>query len=110
MHIPYEQSIRYLQQRRAAFDVLFADHAAAIPNGAALHDMTRRLIAVETFWHACHAFDRGDAALCRSALAFASDSHRSVRSLPSWKRLAVKRLVGRRVWSALEPSLARLRA
>jgi glycosyltransferase involved in cell wall biosynthesis len=110
MHIPYEASIRYLEQRRAAFDLLFANYGGAIPNGGALYDGVRRLIATETFWHACHAFDRGDVALCRHALAFAVDSHRSIRSLPSWKRLAVKRLVGHRVWTAVEPSIMRLRA
>jgi len=110
MHIPYEASIRYLQQRRAAFDVWFADYGTRVPNAAAMYDGVRRLIAVETFWHACHAFDRGDTALCRSALAFAESSHPSVRSLPAWRNLAVKRLIGRRVWTAVEPSIAKLRA
>jgi hypothetical protein len=109
MHIEYERSIRYLQQRRGAFDVLFDAYGNGLPDAAALRDRVRRVIASEAFWRAGRAFERGDASACREALAFAADTDASIRRSRAWRTLTVKRLLGPRVWSTLEPTVTWMR-
>jgi glycosyltransferase involved in cell wall biosynthesis len=50
-----------LQERRAAFDVLFAGPAGSIPEAAVLQRLANRAIAREALRRACHLYDRGKA-------------------------------------------------
>jgi hypothetical protein len=64
-----------LRERRAAFDILFAGAAGALPEAPELHEQALRAIALEAVDRATHEFDRGRNsselvdALCEIAVA-----------------------------------------
>ena len=109
-----------LEQRRAAFDTLFAGYGDRIPEAALLHRSVRRHLAREALWKACRAYDRrrltetpvveliafaNDASpdAARSALGFGLKWRRALgpRVVPYLQPLvlsAVARRIGDRLW------------
>jgi hypothetical protein len=101
--------LRDLEQRQAAFDVLFREFAQRIPDSARLQRLANRALAQEAFWAASTAFEAFDQTACRTLLQFAASTDPSLPSQPQWSRLTWKRRVGPRVWEILSPLMARCR-
>ena len=88
-----------LEERRAAFDVLFDGSAGTLPNAHDLRTRAHRALARDALARACHAYDRGRtssvpiAELEQFATSVSSGSDRTLlwRSLQLRKRLGPRR-------------------
>jgi glycosyltransferase involved in cell wall biosynthesis len=102
--------VRRLVEQKKAFDIHFAAFLGARPEIAPLQAVVARSIGEGAFWAGALAFDDGRAAVCRDFLAFAAQVHPEIQSLPAWRKLRLKRLVGAPVWRRLAPLLSRGKA
>ena len=86
----------YLQSRRDAFDSVFANEAAALPDAAGLHRLARRNLAAAALDAACRAYDRGrtDDAPIEGFVAFARETWPHAGELPGWHALERRRALG----------------
>jgi len=98
-----------LQQRKAAFVVLFREQGARIPARERLQQRANKALAGEAFWAASRAFDQGQTQRCREFLEFAVATDPDLPCSPEWSRLAWKRRLGTRLWRILRPVVHRLR-
>jgi glycosyltransferase involved in cell wall biosynthesis len=92
-----------LRQRQAAFEILFRDWGARLPERHQLEQLATQSLAKAAFWAGSHAFDHGDAFRCRLLLDYALSLDPALRSGPHWSRLRWKRCLGTKVWSWLRP-------
>lgn len=99
-----------LQQRKVAFDVFAHTCRDALPASQRLHRSLLTPLAREAVGHASSAFNSNRMDLSRRLCDFAADLHPGVRRSLAWNALACKKLIGRRLSSALLPAVARIRA
>jgi len=109
MQRQYVGGVSDLEQRKAAFDLLFRDYGDRVPDSRRLQQLATRALSQEAFWAASRAFDRGDEPACRAFLLFAAATDPSLQSQRQWLRLALKRWLGTRVWGIVSPMIARWR-
>lgn len=96
-----------LGERRTVFDVLFDGPGGELPGAAELHRLARRTLAGEALQDASHAYDRGRTTELdiEAFVRFAVDTFPAARTLPQWRALARRRLVGPRI-APLVPAFA----
>lgn len=98
-----------LQQRKGAIDYFFQTCGNAMPDAKQLHRRLFWALGCTAVGFASAAFNRSEMKLCDDLSAFAVDVCPQVeRSIP-WMKLSCKRLLGSRAWSALRPTVARIR-
>jgi hypothetical protein len=85
-----------LLQYKAAFDTVFEEDRARLPECGRLRRLAYRGLAEQVFWTASKLFDQGDRAGCRSAMRLALELHPELSHTGMWKRLRWKRLIGTR--------------
>jgi len=105
-----DRTIGDLQQRQAAFDVLFREHGSELPDLGRLQRLASRSLSLEAFWAASEAFDRADLDGSRKRLEFALTTDPELRSRPEWTRFSIKRWLGPRVWRVLHPLASLVRS
>jgi len=98
-----------LLQRLAAVEVLLNEYPDRLPDRERLRRQVRRAIARSAYWLANHAADDGETQACSSMLDLAVTIYPRIRLWPGWWRLALKRLMGRRIWATVRPVARRLR-
>jgi glycosyltransferase involved in cell wall biosynthesis len=98
-----ERTIGDLQQRLAAFEVLFREHADELSDPDRMHRLSCCSLGMEGFWAASESFDRGDLTAYQRLLDFALVTYPELRSRPEWTRFSIKRWLGPRVWRVLHP-------
>jgi glycosyltransferase involved in cell wall biosynthesis len=98
-----DRTIGDLQQRQAAFDVLFREHGSELPDLGRLQKLAARSLSSEAFWAASEAFERSELDGSRKLLDFALATDPELRSRPEWTRFSIKRWLGPRVWRVLHP-------
>jgi hypothetical protein len=94
-----------LEQRRAAFDSLFAEHADEIPGAERLQRKVNRALAKDALWRACRAYDRrrmGSTPVDELA-SFAEATYPDAAHLPEYWGLQWRRRVGPNVCPYLQP-------
>ncbi len=103
------RGVAELLQRKAAFDALFEDEGAQLPDCERLRRLAYRGLAEQVFWAASRLFDEGDEAGCRRALEVALELDPGLRRSGMWRRLRCKRLIGARASALARRLLSRLR-
>jgi glycosyltransferase involved in cell wall biosynthesis len=98
-----------IEQRMAAFDVMFRDYARDMPDRARVQRDVRQILGWRAFWLASDAFDRGDADACARCYQLAMQLWPRARRSGAWFRFQCKRALGRRAWTKLRPLVERLR-
>lgn len=90
--------LKELEERRDAFDVLFAGPAGSIPEAEALRRLANRAIAREALRRACHLYDRGKATEAKvSRLTRIAREAAPVEDVASdWRRLERRSALGAR--------------
>lgn len=88
--------IMILQERRAAFDVLFSGAAGRLPEAPALHARAKRALARDALQRACHAYDRGNTATISvpDLTAFATEIDAGSRQTMLWHALRLRQGLG----------------
>lgn len=90
-------------------EVLAGSEATRIADSAALLSSARSSLGLEAFWLASRAFNAGDAASCARCLEFAAKVDPGLTQTAAWKRFRYKKMLGHRLWGALQPALRTLR-
>jgi Glycosyl transferase family 2 len=90
-----------LEERRSAFEVLFAGLGSQIPRATELHQMARSALADEALAAACHTYDRGrtGSVEVQNYIDFALDTYPEARQLPHWRALQRRQRLGARLAS-----------
>jgi hypothetical protein len=96
-----------LAERRTVFEVLFDGPGGSLPNASALHAAARRALAAEALERASHAYDRGRTGTedVDGYVRFALATFPDAESLPQWRALRRRQLVGAR-WAPVVPPFA----
>ncbi len=96
-----------LQQRKAAFDVIFQHHGSRIPGAEGIRAELNRGLAREALWAACSAYDRRqlDEVPVDELEAFARDTYPSVSRLREYWALQWRRRVGPEACARAHPLL-----
>jgi glycosyltransferase involved in cell wall biosynthesis len=94
-----------LVQRKAAYDMLFDEHAGRIPKAARLRRHAGRRMAKEALWRACRAYDRRrmDATPIPELVDFARGAYPRLERLPEYWGLRWREKVGPQVCPYLQP-------
>jgi glycosyltransferase involved in cell wall biosynthesis len=104
MHRQYNNShIKDWRIQLSTFDYFFDNHADYIVCSATVRAEAHRQIAELAFWTASSAFDRGAAEECDAYLSFALEADPGLIAYPHFSRFRIKRALGRRVCSVLQP-------
>jgi Glycosyl transferase family 2 len=82
-----------LQERRAAFDLFFADMGEHLDSAGQLYQSAMATLADEALVHACRAYDRNRTAVVdvQGYVDFAFDTAADARQLPHWQPLQRRR-------------------
>jgi hypothetical protein len=99
------RDLRDLRQRKQAFSAAAAEWGDQVPDGRNALAAADSRVAEVAFWAGSRAFDAGAVGFCDEALAFALSLDPALKQSKSWRRLALKRVVGHGLWSALRPAL-----
>jgi Glycosyl transferase family 2 len=93
-----------LEERRDAFDVLFAGPEVALPDGDELRGLAHRALAVDALERACRAYDRNAVAErpVDELVRFALEVYPGAEELPQWRALRRRRRLGP-AWSSKMP-------
>jgi glycosyltransferase involved in cell wall biosynthesis len=78
-----------------AFVTHFDSVVGRTPGRTALENLVRETISRDVLWDAVYQFDRGSAADSAQCRRFALETWPPLRSTSEWRRLTVKRLLGR---------------
>jgi glycosyltransferase involved in cell wall biosynthesis len=97
--------LRDFHQRKAAFDTLFREYGARLPECARLQALAERALAQAAFWDASKAFDTGAVAVCKDLLEFAAAVYPPFRSERCWSHLRWKQRLGPQLWRTVRPWL-----
>jgi hypothetical protein len=92
-----------LPERRRAFDVLLAEHAARLRDAAQFDRAVNRQVAERALWTGTRAFEQGDIESFRACTDYALECFPEITSWHAWRRLQQKALIGPRVWKAIRP-------
>ena len=94
-----------IRQRKAAYDALFAAHAARVPDARRLQAGVDRRLAKEALWNACRAYERRrmETTPMAELVEFARTAHPDVQRLPEYWSLRWRERVGPRVCPYLQP-------
>lgn len=104
-----DNALRDLQQRQAALETFFERCESKLPDGKLLLNRLFEALALDSISQASIAFNSGDASLSNQICKFAQGIHPSINRTMAWKRLAIKRLAGRKLTNLVVPALARWR-
>ena len=101
-----ELGLTILRERRAAFDVLFAEPVPDAAVDSQLATLARRTLAVEALGRAAYEYDRGRAPARDVAplVGFALETDPTVRSTSEWRALDARTMAGER-WATNRPWL-----
>lgn len=98
-----------LLQRKSAFDCFINAWGNKLPNAHNIHSRFSRLLACDAIALASSAFNDGEIKITEQLSVLAASIFPQIkRSLP-WAKLLLKRILGYRVWSALQPAVNALR-
>ena len=92
---------RDFDQVRAAFGYFFAEFGSRVADRVRLEGLANQALAVQAFYLANEAFDAGDRESCADLLAEAAALWPGIRRHCGWRRLRLKRAIGRRLCSFL---------
>ena len=104
-----DNALRDLQQRQAALETFFERCESKFPDGKLLLNRLFEALALDSISQASIAFNNGDASLSNQICKFAQGIHPGVNRTMAWKRLAIKRLAGRKLTNLVVPALTRWR-
>jgi len=108
MQVAYTATVvRDLQQRLAAFEILFQEKGDRIPQREELESLARRSLAQEAFWAGSRAFEQGDLARSQEFMDLALGIDPELRRQPIWTRWQWKRRLGPRLCSWMSRFRAR---
>lgn len=101
----FASPISDLRQRAAAFDRVLSDHGACVGASRPLTEQAHRALAREALWSACRSFDRGryDAGSVEELTAFALSVDTRARSLPEYRGLRRRQMMGPRWCPYVQP-------
>lgn len=94
-----------LHQRRAAYDTLFEDHGARIPDAERLRLSAARGMAKEALWRACRAYERRrtETTPIAELVDFAHTTYPDTPRLPEYWGLRWRQRLGPQVCPYLQP-------
>jgi glycosyltransferase involved in cell wall biosynthesis len=86
------------RERHHAYMSAFSDEDAAGYDAAAFRMLASKGVASEVLWDVCRAIDRGeaDSQMVEQLVAFAEEIYPEIRRLPDYRRLRIRRRLGRR--------------
>jgi glycosyltransferase involved in cell wall biosynthesis len=96
-----------LRQKRLAFELALARSGGELSDARALSDRVHRKLSRDALWFAAHALDLGqtDMTAVDELVAFAFDCWPRTATLPVYRTLQLRRRVGPRAVTALQPLL-----
>jgi glycosyltransferase involved in cell wall biosynthesis len=94
-----------LQQRRLAYEVLLERCGDVLPNVPALSEVVHRKLSWEALWYVARAYDRGRTreAPIEGLITFALDCWPQVTTLPVYRGLQLRQLIGPTFMPYLQP-------
>lgn len=94
-----------LQQRKAAFDAVFAEGSQRVPDGDVLLRKANRKMAKEALWRACSAYHRGRLSTTpvNDLIAFARSTYPDLERQPEYWGLRWRQKVGAAACPYLQP-------
>jgi glycosyltransferase involved in cell wall biosynthesis len=92
---------RDFDQTRATFGYFFAELGARVADRERLEGLVQRELAIQAFYLANEAFNAGDRKQCADLLTEAVTLWPCIRHHRGWRRLQLKRVIGRCLWSYL---------
>jgi glycosyltransferase involved in cell wall biosynthesis len=94
-----------LRQRRLAYEAVLQRYGDKVQGAAHLSDVVHRKIAWQALWFAARAYDRGRAEQTQidELVAFAFDCWPKAKTLPIYRGLQLRQLVGPRLMPYLQP-------
>lgn len=98
-----------LQQRKAAIDYFLASSNRVLPDARELHDRLLKALAKDAVGASSAAFGQDNREISEEISQFACNLWPEVRRTRSWHLLAIKRLIGNKLWRILAPAAARIR-
>jgi glycosyltransferase involved in cell wall biosynthesis len=111
MHRPYtSRPVKDSEERKAAFTLFFQQLSAEFPQRKRLESLAQRGVALQAYWVAVGAFERGDGGTYEELIEFALDHYPDLRTTSEWRKLCLKRLLGPFLWAKVRPVLRGLRA
>lgn len=108
MSLGFNGRLLDLQQRKAALDSVFEGRGVR-SDVSQLHGSLIEALACDAVSQASEAFNRGDAVECERILAFAAQIFPGATRLGQWRRVAWKRRIGHKLWTAVHPMVLELR-
>lgn len=106
----HDNCLSDLQQRKAAFDAFLQTGRNALPEAGRLYRSLLQFLGHEAVGHASSAFNGNRMELSQRLCDFAVSVYPRVRRSLAWKVLACKKLMEFKLSSALQPTVARVRA
>jgi glycosyltransferase involved in cell wall biosynthesis len=100
----WENVITDLKQRKEVFDLTFQSYGHLVPAADELKKYLLEGLAEFALWGLGPPFNRGDFAEFDELMEFALRVCPDIRKSYNWKLQKVKRILGPRVWSVLEPA------
>ena len=91
-----------VRQRKLALEHFFSHNRSALAGGEALRAKVFSALAKEAISFASAAFNRGESATMESFIEIALDLSPGVKKSPEWRKLSLKRLLGRPAWDSLQ--------
>jgi glycosyltransferase involved in cell wall biosynthesis len=109
MSLAFNGGLADLRQRKKVFDSVSAAGGGMQPEFGALHGKLIRRLARDAVAFASETFNRGDLTECEQILEFAHDLWPQVKNTAHWRRVALKRRMGPKIWSIIHPLARELR-
>lgn len=99
-----------LVQRRMAMDAFFAESGRYLPDEDAIRREMFIALAMEAISFACIAFDAGKLQAADQLTQYAKELSPDVVGSPEWRNLALRRMLGQRLWRPLHTVWQKLRS
>jgi glycosyltransferase involved in cell wall biosynthesis len=96
-------SVRRLKEQERAFRTHFASRGFDARNLPVLRRDLAKALGEQAFWVAAHAFDANRIEAAAEALGYAETVYPAIRRTSHYRRLALKRTLGWRLSSAIQP-------
>jgi len=110
MHVPYtSRPVKDSAERKEAFALFFRHLSEQVPQREQLESLAQRGVALQAYWAAVGAFERGDERTYQELIDFALDHYPALRTTREWHKLRLKRWLGPVLWAKVRPALRRLR-
>lgn len=103
MSLSYNGMKPDIEQRRAALEIFLENNAKHSKDASRLRQKLMRALAESCIPFASLAFNKGDSESCTNIIELALDLSPEIRTTSAWRRLMLKRRLGKKNWWRMRP-------